>query len=216
MTTRSKTLIRILTALLIAFAVLTILVLNGTLQDINDTVYTQIEKWISPLLTNIMVGISNFGEWFIYLPIGLLFLIIPKSRLKIGVPVTFTVSSSAVLNIVLKHIFAVERPDIFKLISVTGYGFPSGHAMNGTVFIGLCTYLFIGYIYKRPLKIVVVSISTIFMLLMGLSRIYLGVHTLTDILGGYLAGLIVLIIAILILQNEQWFTDKVKPKLKRA
>ena len=216
MATKSKTLVGILTALLIAFAVLAILVLNGTLQGFNDSVYTQIEKWISPLLTNIMVGISSIGEWFIYLPIGLLFLIIPKSRLKIGVPVTLAVCASAALNIVLKHIFAVERPDINRLITETGYGFPSGHAMNGTVFIGLCTYLFIGYIYKRPLKIAVVSISTIFMLLMGLSRIYLGVHSLTDILGGYLAGLIVLIIAILILQNKQWFIDKVKPKLKRA
>jgi len=216
MATKSKTLVGILTALLIAFAVLAILVLNGTLQGFNDSVYTQIEKWISPLLTNIMVGISSIGEWFIYLPIGLLFLIIPKSRLKIGVPVTLAVCASAALNIVLKHIFAVERPDINRLITETGYGFPSGHAMNGTVFIGLCVYLFIGYIYKRPLKIAAVSISTIFMLLMGLSRIYLGVHTLTDILGGYLAGLIVLIIAILILQNKQWFTDKVKPKLKRA
>jgi len=216
MATKSKTLVGILTALLIAFAVLAILVLNGTLQGFNDSVYTQIEKWISPLLTNIMVGISSIGEWFIYLPIGLLFLIIPKSRLKIGVPVTLAVCASAALNIVLKHIFAVERPDINRLITETGYGFPSGHAMNGTVFIGLCVCLFIGYIYKRPLKIAVVSISTIFMLLMGLSRIYLGVHSLTDILGGYLAGLIVLIIAILILQNKQWFIDKVKPKLKRA
>jgi len=216
MATKSKTLVGILTALLIAFAVLAILVLNGTLQGFNDSVYTQIEKWISPLLTNIMVGISSIGEWFIYLPIGLLFLIIPKSRLKIGVPVTLAVCASAALNIVLKHIFAVERPDINRLITETGYGFPSGHAMNGTVFIGLCVYLFIGYIYKRPLKIAAVSISTIFMLLMGLSRIYLGVHMLTDILGGYLAGLIVLIIAILILQNKQWFIDKVKPKLKRA
>ena len=216
MATKNKTLVGILTALLIAFAVLAILVLNGTLQGFNATVYTQVEKWISPLLTNIMVGISSIGEWFIYLPIGLLFLIIPKSRLKIGVPVTLAVCASAALNIVLKHIFAVERPDINRLITETGYGFPSGHAMYGTVFIGLCAYLFIGYLYKRPLKIVVVSISFAFMLLMGLSRIYLGVHTLTDILGGYLAGLIVLIIAILVLQNKQWFIDKVKPKLKRA
>jgi len=216
MATKSKTLVGILTALLIAFAVLAILVLNGTLQGFNATVYTQVEKWISPLLTNIMVGISSIGEWFIYLPIGLLFLIIPKSRLKIGVPVTLAVCASAALNIVLKQLFAVERPGINRLITETGYGFPSGHAMNGAVFIGLCAYLFIGYLYKRPLKIVVVSISFVFMLLMGLSRIYLGVHTLTDILGGYLAGLIVLIIAILILRNKQWFTDKIIPKLKRA
>jgi len=213
MTIKNKLLIGILTALITAFAVLTILVLNGKLQGFNDSIYTQVEKWISPLLTNIMVGISSIGEWFIYLPIGFLFLIIPKSRLEIGVPVTLAVCTSAALNVVMKHIFAVERPDINRLITETGYGFPSGHAMYGTVFIGLCAYLFIGYIYKRPLKIVVVSISFVFMLLMGLSRIYLGVHTLTDILGGYLAGLIVLTILILILQNKQWFIDKIKPKL---
>lgn len=216
MKAKSKVLIGIWIILFATFILLSINVVNGNLQNFNNSVYLQVERLINPLLTSVMIGISNIGEWFIYLPIALLFLIIPKSRLKIGVPVILTLSASAVLNITLKHMFSIERPDIHRLIGETGYGFPSGHAMNGTVFIGLCAYLFIRYTYKLPLKIAVVAASTVFMLCMGFSRIYLGVHTLTDVMGGYLAGLILTIFSILILQNKQWFIDKIKPKLIRA
>lgn len=216
MKSKNKLLIGIWIVLFAIFILLSINVVNGNLQNFNASVYLQVEKLINPLLTSVMIGISNIGEWFIYLPIALLFLIIPKSRLKIGVPVILTLSASAALNVTLKHMFLIERPDIHRLINETGYGFPSGHAMNGTVFIGLCAYLFIRYTYKRPLKVAVVTTSTVFMLCMGFSRIYLGVHTLTDVMGGYLAGLILTIFSILILQNKQWFIDKIKPKLIRV
>lgn len=209
MKAKSKVLIGIWIILLSAFILLSINVVNGNIQNFNDRIYAQVERLITPLLTSIMIGISNIGQWFVYLPVAMMFLIIPKSRFKIGIPAALTLSFSAFLNIVLKHIFTVERPDIHRLITETGYGFPSGHAMNGTVFIGLCAYLFIRYTYKRTLKITAVAVSFVFMMLMGFSRIYLGVHTITDVIGGYLAGLIVLIISILVLQNQQWLLKKI-------
>lgn len=212
MAVKSKVLILMDIILLTVFIFISINVVNGNVQDFNNSVYNQVRRLINPQLTNVMIGISNIGEWFVYLPISLLFLIIPKSRIKIGVPVTLTLGISAFLSVVLKYFFSVERPDINRLVSITGYGFPSGHAMNGTVFIGLCAYLFIRYTYKRPLKIAVIAISLAFMLLMGFSRIYLGVHTLTDVLGGYTAGLFVLVFAVIVLQNEEWVASKFKFK----
>jgi len=188
---------------LLLFACLAINVLNGNAQNFNAVVYSRIELWITPALTDIMVVISNIAEWFIYLPIAVLFLIIPKSRMKIGLPVTISLVVSATLNELLKLMFAVERPDIHRLVSISGYGFPSGHAMNGTVFIGLCAYLFMRYSYKRPLKILVPSGCFVFMVLLGFSRIYLGVHTATDIMGGYLAGLLIVSATIYILQKRK-------------
>lgn len=187
---------------LVLFLLLAANVINGTMQGFNDMVYSHVAAWITPARTGFMIFISNVGQWFVYVPVALLFLIIPKSRITIGLPVALAISVSALLNFILKQIFAAARPDIYRLVSESGYGFPSGHAMNGTVFIGLCAYLFIRYSYKRPLKIVVFSLSVLFMLLMGVSRVYLGVHYATDILGGYLAGGVVLTTAICIVNKK--------------
>lgn len=187
---------------LAAFFILAGAVLSGAAQQLNLLVYQRVALFISPALTKGMILISNLGQWFVYLPISLLFLIIPRSRVKIGLPVSIAISASALLNTCIKQLFALARPEINRLVSESGYGFPSGHAMNGTVFIGLCAYLFIRYSYKRPLKITVFLFSFFFMLLMGLSRIYLGVHYFTDILGGYLAGIALLATAIFFLQKK--------------
>ena len=199
---KNKLLVYTWAALIVLFIWLSINVLSGHMQRFNDIVYMQIEKWINPLLTNFMIIISNIGEWFVYVPISLLFLLIPKSRIKIGIPVTLAFFATVFLNIILKHMFAVTRPDIHRLISESGYGYPSFHAMNSIVYIGLCAYLFVRYSYKRPLKIFVILLSFVFMVLMGCSRIYLGVHNPTDILAGYLAGGVILTSSIFILQRE--------------
>ncbi|MDP4120378.1 MAG: phosphatase PAP2 family protein [Bacillota bacterium] len=198
-----KTFILLLVSLFIsitAFSLLAISVKNGNAVHFNTETYNGIAKIINPALTNFLIVITTMGEWFIYVPIALLFLIIPRSRVKIGIPATIVLFVAGTLNSLLKDWFSVPRPNIHRLITETGFGFPSGHAMIGTAFIGICAYLFLPYAHKTPLKITIITISTIFMLFVGFSRIYLGVHNTTDVLGGYCAGFIILIIAILIIE----------------
>ena len=190
-----------LLVLITLFIILAINVLYGTLQDFNNDVYRQVTYFINPVLTTVMIVITCSGEWFIYAPLSLLLLIIPNLRVKIGIPAASVLIISAVSNFLLKVLFAIERPDSYRLISAKGYGFPSGHAMIGVSFIGICAYLFLKYAYSKPLKTAVLFISTVFILLVGLSRIYLGVHSSTDILGGYLAGLIILIASTSIIEK---------------
>lgn len=198
-----KILIYICTISFVMFIFLAINILNGNLQFFNDMTYKQIELWINPLLTKSMIIMGYIGKWYIFLLIALLLLVIPKSRAKMGIPLTLAVFVSALLNFILKNMFAIARPNTHRLISESGYGFPSGHAMSATVFIGLCAFLFISITYKKSLKIMVFMFSFVFILLMGFSRIYLGVHTPTDILGGYLAGTVILTFSIFILDNRQ-------------
>ena len=96
--------------------------------------------------------------------------------------------SSAVLNITLKHIFARSRPNILQLISETGYSFPSGHAMNNASLYVMLILLIWKYDESTSLKIIFSSICIILTVLIGWSRIYLGVHYASDILGGWLFG----------------------------
>ena len=174
---------------LFVFVIIAIFTIADKAQNLNDMAAKIIQSFESPLLTIIMKFITNIGEWFVYLPIALLLLALPQARFSYGLPTSLTLAVSAVLNTALKLFFAIPRPDTHRLITETGYGFPSGHAMNGMAFVGICVCLFIHYSQNKPHKIAMLAAAVCFMLLMGFSRIYLGVHNLTDVLAGYAAGI---------------------------
>ena len=85
---------------------------------------------------------------------------------------------------------------MYNLITEKGYSFPSGHSMVSFAYYGLLIYLIYKYIDNKVLKYILIFILTTIILLVGLSRIYLGVHYTTDVLGGYIFGLLYLIIFI--------------------
>ncbi len=106
---------------------------------------------------------------------------------------------SAWFNAWLKGIFALPRPSeaegIRVAFSEAGYGFPSGHAQNSVTFWG-----YLAHTLKRANGW---YLALSLMVLIGFSRIYLGVHYVTDVLGGYLFGLVLLIAYILISENQK-------------
>lgn len=194
--------IGLLAILILAFTVLSVFVTSGAAQNFNDRVYSEISLVISPSVTVFMKVISNIGEWFVYIPFVLLLLMIPKSRIKVGLPAAYVLGIAAALNYLLKRLFHIDRPEAHRLIEETGYGFPSGHAMIGTAFVGICLYLFCRYSYHKYLKVIVTIITVIFLMLEGFSRIYLGVHTPTDVIAGYLCGLIIVLITVLVIRSK--------------
>lgn len=199
---KTKTQIVLLFLLIMSFGILAALVISGAVKNINDSIYSMVASCISPATTIFMKILSNIGEWFIYIPFALLVLIIPRSRIKVGVPVALTLTVAAISNFLFKLLFHIDRPTEHRLIPETGYGFPSGHAMIGTAFIGICAYLFCKYAYKKPLKVAVIITSFLFLILMGFSRIYLGVHNPTDVIAGYICGAIIIVTAALILGSK--------------
>jgi membrane-associated phospholipid phosphatase len=105
----------------------------------------------------------------------------------------------AVINSLLKISVARPRPTdppIHIFIQESGYAFPSGHVMFYTVFFGFLLYLFWRFIPNRWGRIFVGIIPILLIALIGLSRIYLGAHWLSDVLGGYAVGLYILFLAI--------------------
>jgi undecaprenyl-diphosphatase len=105
----------------------------------------------------------------------------------VGLPVT--VVGAQLLNDVLKDWFHRIRPAPLEgLIPAQAFSFPSGHAMVAAAF-----YLFVGYLAWRLLaghwRIVCAALLVMVALLVGLSRLYLGVHYLTDVVAGYIAGI---------------------------
>jgi undecaprenyl-diphosphatase len=186
---------------LLLFIALTIVVITESIwvQDFNHHIYTPIAESIHPTLTTISTWIGSLTHWYSYAPIILLLIIIPRTRIRIGLPLAITLLTSAALGpIILKNIFAIERPNINQLIEPGGFGYPSGHSMNAMVFFGMCAIMIISYTNKKSRKIAFTAFSVISIILVGLSRIYLGVHTATDVIGGYLIGCVVICAAILL------------------
>jgi len=195
-----RTVFIMLTALLLFIALTTLVVTeNAPVQAFNDALYAPIAERITPVFTTISTVIGSLTHWYSYAPIILLLLIIPRTRMKIGLPIAITVGISAILGpIILKNIFAIERPNVNQLITPGGFGYPSGHSMNAVVFFGMCTLMVLRYASRKWLRIAFSIFAVLSILAVGLSRVYLGVHVVTDAIGGYLAGVVVLCAAILI------------------
>ncbi len=88
----------------------------------------------------------------------------------------------------LKEIFHRARPDLHRLIEIGGYSFPSGHAMNAMTVYGILSFLLWRHIPTSRGRKLLILFSTIMILTIGFSRIYLGVHYPSDVLGGFFVG----------------------------
>jgi len=100
---------------------------------------------------------------------------------------------TSILNAVLKTIVKRPRPESLMIIEELGYSFPSGHAMMSLAVFGFFIYFALKFIENKPLKISLVVLFSAVVILIGFSRIYLGVHYLSDILAGWLISFVILL-----------------------
>lgn len=143
------------------------------------------------------------------------FLFIRKHKWhSIRVPVIAVGSIS--LNLVLKYFFDRPRPLVPHLVESSGLSFPSGHAMISASFYGLLVYLVWRHVRKPLWRWLATFFLIIWILLIGFSRVYLHVHYATDVMAGFAAGLLWVIIAGFLLKKlEKYSGRKLKPILEK-
>ncbi|MFR1214838.1 MAG: phosphatase PAP2 family protein [Acutalibacteraceae bacterium] len=110
-------------------------------------------------------------------------LIIPNTRKKVGIPASISVAVAIGLSVMFKHIFSRPRPNILRLIEETGFSFPSAHAMLSAALYIMLIILVCKYLKSVLAKIVLVPCFSALILVVAYSRVYLGVHYITDIIG---------------------------------
>ncbi|MBO3271856.1 phosphatase PAP2 family protein [Hymenobacter defluvii] len=114
---------------------------------------------------------------------------------------------SITLNLLLKNFYHRPRP-LLPLVSASGLSFPSGHAMISASFYGLLIYLTYTHIARPALRWGLMTGLAVLILLIGLTRVYLRVHYATDVLAGYAAGIVWLLVAIPLLKRLEKIVKK--------
>ncbi len=150
---------------------------------------------ISDFATPIAKFITNFGG-AIFLIIATIILFILIKNKKIGFSIILNLAVVTILNQLLKNILQRPRPTEFRIVEETGFCFPSGHSMVSMAFYGYLIYLIYRYIKNKYLKWILIVLLSILICTIGISRIYLGVHYTSDVLGGFLISISYLVIYI--------------------
>ena len=179
---------------LVGFLALTEDVFNKEIMQGDIIGYKMISTFlISDFVTPIAKFITNFGG-AIFLSIATIALLLLIKNKKIGLSIFSNIVIITILNQLLKRILRRPRPTEFRIVEETGYSFPSGHSMVSMAFYGYLIYLTYNYIKNKKIKYLLISILSILILVVGLTRIYLGVHYTSDVLGGYLLGIVYLLL----------------------
>ncbi len=150
---------------------------------------------ISDFATPIAKFITNFGGAIILIVLALMLFIYIKNK-KIGVSIISNLAIITLLNQLLKRIVQRPRPTEFRIVEESGYSFPSGHSMVSMAFYGYLIYLIYKYVKNKYLKWISIILLSILICSIGISRIYLGVHYTSDVLGGFFISISYLIIYI--------------------
>ena len=119
--------------------------------------------------------------------------------------------SNLLLMFGLKFLFNRPRPLIPLLKEVPGLSFPSGHAFMSLTFFGLLIYIIYRGIADKWLKWICITILTLVIFMIGLSRVYLRVHYASDVIAGYCFGIVSLILLLWMLRQIEKFNAKKIP-----
>lgn len=186
----------IIIVLSLLFVILCILVKLDLLSNIDESVYKFITSNMNDTTTNIYKVITFFGStiFMVVLCVLLLVLFIILKKNIYGYIISGTLIFSTIMNNVIKVIIRRERP-IYMIVKETTFSFPSGHTMASVSMYGILIYLINKSNTNKKLKIILSIILGMIPLMVATSRIYLGAHYFSDILGAIMLATIVLLIS---------------------
>jgi undecaprenyl-diphosphatase len=163
-----------------------------------------LHQFTNPTLDRLMLAITYLGDPPIVVPLFLtVFLTLWLRRYRQEAQIFLIASLGAfILNNALKLFFRNPRPVLWiRLITETSYSFPSGHALGSMVLYGMIAFLLARHFPKRAIWFY--GVAAVLTGAIGFSRLYLGVHWVTDVVGGWGMGFLWLMICITMLRLKQ-------------
>ena len=166
----------------------------------DNFVYNYVKNIINNPMTIIMKFITFFASPLWCIVLAIIIIIFNK---KFGKYFSINLALVFLLNFVLKLVFARERPIDINIITESGYSFPSGHSMVSAGMYGFLAYNLWKSKIKNGCKVIGCIGLVILTFLIGLSRIYLGVHYASDVIGGFVLGIAYLVLFIQIVYSKK-------------
>lgn len=171
-------------------------------QWIDREVYEFIYASESFITTALMLGFTQIGEVISMIILSLIMIaILMLYKLKIHTLfLVISMLTSSIMIPVMKNAFDRERPSLLRLIDISGFSFPSGHATGSSIFFGSLMAI----IRKTSLnnKSILYALCAFFILMISSSRVYLGVHYPTDVIAGITIGTAAVIGTSYLLHNK--------------
>lgn len=210
-TTEAALAILLFLASLFVFLALAKYVFLDNKVEFDTAAFSFIQQYVSEGTTNFMQFFTVFGNYQVLVTANLLlicyFLFIRRHKWY-SIKIPAIALSSVIVMSLLKLFFNRSRPLSPLLEAARGLSFPSGHAMSSVTFFGLLIY----YVYRNQKnsvwKFVLISGLVFLIAIIGLSRVYLRVHYASDVLAGFCAGIIWLMIAIRVLRKIEMYSKR--------
>jgi undecaprenyl-diphosphatase len=178
---------------LLFFAWLADEVLEGATQAFDESVRTFVNGHASPALTSVMRMATVLGSvgWLATLGVGVAIYFVLVGWRRAAALFAMTMAGAAVLNAALKVSFGRARPAaFFETPSPSSYSFPSGHALFSLCFYGALAAIVTARLRRPAARAVVWATASTLVALIGFSRVYLGLHYPSDVLAGYAAAIV--------------------------
>jgi len=192
--------------LLFVFLFISDAVLENETKYFDTTVTGYILNFRHPWMNTIMFAISMLGEQILIIQaiIVIFILTIRKHRQETIVFLVLLVIG-VIITTFLKSVFQLPRPEEFALIKLYSYSFPSGHALSSFLFYGTLSYFTYHFTKNKTITVAVFFVSLVIVFLVGVSRVYLGVHRPSDVIAGDIVGFWLLVTVILVDKTFDYF-----------
>ena len=202
-------------ASLIGFILVTRRVFYLRNEEMDEKVFGFLEPFINETNTAVMNFITFFGKHEFLIPANLCliayFLFLKKHRWY-SIKIPAIAISSLLLMFVLKRLFARQRPDDQLLEAATNFSFPSGHALMAVTFYGLIAYIIWHSIRNSTIRWILIVLIILWIIIIGVSRLYLRKHFYSDVVAGFSIGFLWLVLSLkLIGRVEKYSKKKVNP-----
>ena len=178
-----------------------------SISTFDNFIYNHVKKLINPNTTKFFKIVTELGNYTVMVPIIIIFYLFNKDK-SFNRYFTINLISVFASNFIVKSIIRRDRPIDINLIIENGFSFPSGHSMVSFAFYGFLIYYLYHTDLKKPLKYSLMIFLSFIILLIGLSRIYLGVHYASDVIGGFLLAFIYLVIYIKFIYKREKKANK--------
>ncbi len=167
------------------FIILAILVTNGITTAFDESALLWINQHANDTFNSLFVALTQLGGIYLVAGVSLAMLVyfVLKKRYYKALFVVVSIGGAALVNVLLKTLFDRSRPDLWQhLVTETSFSFPSGHSSASAAL----AFTVIVLLWNTKWRTVSLSIGALYIVTIGFSRMYLGVHFPSDVLGGWL------------------------------